>query len=101
MTDTAVSLLFVLLIVGTVALIGVGIAFAEGWRPLRDLRERQQRDRERQLPIWERLALAEERNAERWLLRGDATLAREHYRSAARIRNEASDALSRGQLPEL
>lgn len=53
------------------------------------------------LPIYERLARAEERAAEKRLDRGDTRKAREHFREAKRIRDEALEAMMNGEEPTI
>lgn len=69
--------------------------------PWRAWSRRRQRRKERHLPIYERMARAEERRAEEYLDQGRTGRAREHYREAMNIRREATEAMLRGEEPTI
>lgn len=74
------------------------------YNPIEDFREHRKNSqikRERHLPVWERLVLAEERAGEEQLREGRSDLARKHFREAQKIRDEANEALAKGELPKL
>ena len=85
-----------------VMMIGIfTIAAMEEMNLPKRLKDRRRRKTERGLPIYERLARAEEREAEQHLDWGNTDLARQHYREAQRIRTEATEAMMKGEQPPL
>lgn len=69
--------------------------------PLSLWRTRRRKAREKNLPLYERLARAEERAAEKSLERGSVDWARTHFRAAQKIRREATEAMMRGEEPTI
>lgn len=92
----------IIVIIG--ATLGVSVFFAPILIedvPWQEWRRRRRRKKERHLPIYERMARAEERRAEEYLDQGRTGRAREHYREAMNIRREATEALLRGEEPQI
>lgn len=86
-----ISMCFILLMIFS------GYVDAYG-NPFTARRRRKQLERERTYPLYERLALADEREGDKWLEAGKVERAVEHYQRASKFRREAADALMRGEL---
>ena len=86
---------------GIAAIITVIAMDVNGVNPLEMWQTHRRKTREKHLPIYERLARSEEREAEQHLDWGNTDRARHHYREAQRIRTEATEAMMKGEQPPL
>lgn len=78
----------------------IGFSIAE-YNPIVEFRKHQRQRQERHMPLWERLALAEQRAGEEQLREGNAGKARFHFREAQKIRDNAMQDLTNGEMPKL
>lgn len=90
-----------ILLFGVVEFIVIAVA-AEIIKPLVEKRrKRKEREEERKLPVYERVARARERTAEECLEIGAFGEAKQHFKEAKRLRKEATEAIINGEEPPL
>ena len=90
-----------ILLFGVVEFIVLSVA-VEMIKPLVEKRrKRREREEERKLPVYERLARAQERRAEECLEKGAFGEAKQHFKEAKKLREEATEAIINGEEPPL
>lgn len=90
-----------ILLFGVVQIIVLAVA-AEIIKPLVEKRrKREEREKERELPVYERVARAQERRAEVRLEAGGFWDAKRLFKEAKKLREEATEAIINGEEPPL
>ena len=90
-----------ILLFGVVEFIVLSVA-VEMIKPLVEKRrKRKERKEERELPVYERVARAQERRAEECLEKGAFGEAKQHFKEAKKLREEATEAIINGEEPPL
>lgn len=87
-----------ILLFGVIQFIVIAVA-AEIIKPLVD--KRRKRKEERKLPVYERVARAQERRAEECLEKGLFWEAKQNFKEAKKLREEATEAIINGEEPPL